>query len=451
MINGLRDWWRFDPDEEASSADNPHAPLTPDQRRDAFPLLTLAFGWGFLVTGLIVGGALGAGLPFADIVTATFLGNTVNFAVGALVGYVGYKTACNSGLLYRYTYGTLGAIGPVVFVALLTIGWQGVIVGAFGFAWTQTFEGSAFYAVALFAGLLFTATTYFGVRGLEAVSIPATAILIVVGLFAAYLNISGAGGWAGFLALSEASASEQPLTMVGAVNLVIGSWIVGAIVMPEYTRFAKKAWVAVAIPFIVLMIAQWFLQIIGAMGGVVSGTHDFTTYMLAQGAMIGAVGVLAMSFALWTTGDANLYLPAVQTASVFKRPQRVMTVICGVLGAILGLGIYEKFLFWIDLLASIAPPLIGPLLADYYLIDRDKYQRADHAHLPVWNRSAFAAYAIGAGSTFVAPPWTAKALVGLVVSVLAYWIIQRVTRMAAGRDDLTIQTQDAGRGSGRTH
>ena len=120
------------------------------------------------------------------------------------------------------------------------------------------------------------------------------------------------------------------------MNLIIGSWIVGAIVMPEYTRFAKKAWVAIAIPFIVMMLAQWFLQIIGAMGGVVSGTYDFTTYMLAQGAVVGAIGVIAMSLALWTTGDANLYLPAVQTASVFRRPQRVMTVICGLLGTIIG-------------------------------------------------------------------------------------------------------------------
>ncbi|MEM1019216.1 MAG: cytosine permease [Pseudomonadota bacterium] len=424
----LKHWWQFDPDAEASSADNPHAPLEDDQRRDAFPLLTLAFGWGFLITGLIVGGALGNGLAFPDIIKASFLGNSVNFVIGALVGYVGYKTACNSGLLYRRVYGTHGAMGPALFVALLTIGWQGIIVGAFGFAWTQSFESGAFYAVAIFAGLLFTVTTYFGVRGLELVSIPATIILVLVGVFAGYLNVDAAGGWAGFLALSAQTANKEPLTMVGAINLVIGSWIVGAIVMPEYTRFAKKAWVAIAIPFIVLMISQWFLQVIGAMGGIVSGTHDFTTYMLAQGAVIGGIGVIAMSFALWTTGDANLYLPAVQTASVFKRPQRVMTVLCGLVGTVLGLGIYEQFLFWIDLLASIAPPLIGPLLVDYYVVNRAKYAPGYDGPLPVWNVSAFIAYGIGAGATFVAPAFIAKALVGLLVSMVGYALIEGARR-----------------------
>ncbi len=431
MIERLKQWWTLDPAEQVDDADSPHAPLRDDQRRDTFPLLTLAFGWGFLITGLIVGGALGNGLPIGDAITASFLGNSVNFVIGALVGYIGYKTALNSGLLYRKVYGSTGAIGPVSFISLLTIGWQGIIVGAFGFAWAQSFESGTFYAVAIFGGLLFTATTYKGVKGLEIISIPATIVLIIVGLYAAWLNVSLAGGWGDFLAMTEANATKEPLTLVQATNLVIGSWIVGAIVMPEYTRFAKKAWVAIAIPFVVLMVAQWFLQIVGAMGGVVSGTPDFTTYMLAQGAFIGMVGVIAMSLALWTTGDANLYLPAIQTSSIFGLPKGVTTVICGVIGTILGLGIYQEFIFWIDLLASIVPPIVGPLLVDYYLTDRKRYdadaaeQRAERK----WNPVAFIAYAAGAASTFVAPEWSAKALVGLVAAIVVYLLLRQLQRI----------------------
>ncbi len=424
MLDKLREWWTFDEDREKASADNPQAPLTDAQRRETFPLLTLAFGWGFLVTGLATGGGLGAGLPFwPDLVTASFLGNLINFVIGALIGYAGYKTACNSGLLYRYVYGTGGAVLPVVFIALMTVLWQGIVVGMFGFAWAQSFDSNTFYAVAVFGGLLFTVTTYFGVRGLELVSIPAVVILVLVGLYAGVSNVMGAGGWGGFLALSAETSKESPLTMVQAINLVVGSWIVGAIVMPEYTRFAKKAWVALAIPFIVLIISQWFLQIVGAMGGVVSGTYDFTTYMLAQGFVIGGIGLIAMSFALWTTGDANLYLPVIQTSSVLRRPQHVMTVICGLAGTILGLGIYQQFMTFIGILANIVPPLIGPVLVDYYLVNRKKFQIADLQHLPTWNVAAFLAYFIGAGSTWFAPDWTVSALLGLIVSMIAYFVL----------------------------
>lgn len=424
----LKDWWALDPEKDLASADNPHAPLLESQRRGTLPLLTMAFGWGFLVTGLFTGGLLGNGMPFDMIIKATFIGNSINFVIGALVAYVGYKTACNSGLLYRYVYGTMGARAPAIFVSLLTICWQGIIVGAFGYAWTQSSDSNAFYAVAIFGGLLFTFTTYYGVKALELISLPAVFILVAVGLYAGYINVDAAGGWDGFISLSEKSALKDPLTLFQGINIVVASWIVGAIVMPEYSRFAKKAWVAIAIPFIVMIIAQWFLQVLGAMGGIVSGSFDFTTYMLAQGAIVGTIGVIAMSFALWTTGDANLYLPAVQTASAFNRPQRVMTVICGLIGTIIGLGIYAEFMSWIELLAILAPPIIGPLIVSFYITEKEKYKSVDWKALPKWNFAAFASYFIGAGSTFILPEILPKSLAGLLISMLAYFVLSLATK-----------------------
>ncbi|MGY8963801.1 MAG: cytosine permease [Rhodospirillales bacterium] len=428
MMNKLKDWWTLDEAAEAESVDNPFAPLTPAQRQDTLPMLTLAFGWGFLITGLLTGGQLGAGVAFwPDLILATLVGNTINFVIGGLVAYIGYKTACNSGLLYQFVYGRIGVFLPVIFLALLTTGWQAIVVGAFGFAWAQDFDSPTFYAVAIFGGLLFTVTTYYGVKGIERVSVPSVAILVLVGLYAIYLNVDQAGGGAAFLAMSRDTAAQNPISFVTAVNLVVGSWIVGAVVMAEYTRFAKKVWVALAIPFIVMIIAQWFLQIVGALGGVVSGSADFTTYLLQQGMVIGGIGLIGMSLALWTTGDANLYLPVIQTSAVFKRPKRVMVVVWGVLGTILGLGLYQYFLAWISLLAALVPPLIGPLVVDYYVVHKRQYDANDLKRLHTWNWAAVLSYAIGAyvayGVTYGVldlPDILIPSLLGLVVSMVAY-------------------------------
>lgn len=435
MLEKLKNWWKWNPEFEKNSADNPVTALSEDQRRNAGPLLALAFGWGFLVTGLFTGGLLGNGLPFwPDIVLASFLGNLVNFIIGAFVGYIGYKTACNSGILYRYVYGNAGAYIPVVFISILLIGWQGIVVGAFGATWTtalhpelpvsEIFYSTTFYIAAVFAGILYTATTYFGVKGLEKVSIPSVSVLVFVGLYAIYLNIQQAGGLSTFQALSAELAAKNPLTMVQAINLVIGSWIVGAVVMPEYTRFAKKTWVAIAIPFIVLIFAQWFLQIVGALGGIVSGDFMFTTYLMDQGIIIAWIGIIGMSLALWTTGDANLYLPVIQTSSIFKRPQHVTTVICGTLGTILGLGLYQNFMEWINLLASIVPPLIGPVIVEYYFVNREKFHTGHLDNISKWNPAAFIAYILGAASTFYSPDWGTPSLIGLLVSMLVYLILR---------------------------
>jgi cytosine permease len=431
MASSWSEWWRLDADAEKSSADNPHAPLLESQRRETLPLLTLAFGWGFLVTGLLVGSQLGAGLKFwPDLVVDALWGNLANFAIGALVGYMGFKTACNSGLLYRLTYGNIGAWLPVLFLAALTIGWQGIVVGAFGLTWAGSFDSPWFYPLAIFAGLLYTATTLFGVKGLEKVGLPSTVVLVLVGLYAGWYNVDQAGGWAAFLEKSGAAAALKPMAHVDAINIVIGSWIVGAIVMAEYTRFARSAWVSIAIPFIVLVITQLFLQFIGAMGGVVSGSFDFSAYLKSAGALIGFIGLIAMSLALWTTGDTNLYLPSIQTASVFRRPKRVMVVICGLLGTLLGLGIYQRFIDWITQLANLVPPIIGPVIVDYYVFHGRQYRTELLERLPTWNWPAVAACILGIVAAYqFTPPWLASGLFGLLVSMLAYAVLYGVARL----------------------
>jgi cytosine permease len=136
--------------------------------------------------------------------------------------------------------------------------------------------------------------------------------------------------------------------------------------------------------------------------------------------VVGGIGLIGMSLALWTTGDANLYLPVIQTSSVFRRPQHVMTVICGLLGTAFGLGMYQRFGDWINFLASIVPPLIGPVIVDYYIVNRGRFTAEALERLPTWNPAAFVAYVLGAGSTLYAPDWMVPALFGLFVSMLVY-------------------------------
>ena len=431
MLDRLRVWWTLDEASEAESVDNPFAPVAEKQRQNTFPMLALAFGWGFLITGLLTGGQVGAGLAFwPDLVFATLTGNAINFVVGALVAYVGFKTACNSGLIYQFVYGRIGVYLPICFLAILLTGWQAILVGAFGYTFAQSFTSTTFYVVAIAGGLLFTATAYFGVKAIERVSLPSVAVLVVVGLYAAYVNVGEAGGMASFLTLSRDGAAKAPITFAAAVNLAVGSWIVGAVVMAEYSRFAKKAWVAVAIPFIVMIVAQWFLQIVGAMGAVVSGSADFTAYLRNQGMVVAGLGIIGMSLALWTTGNANLYLPAIQTAAVFRRPKRVMVVVWGLVGTVLGLGLYQHFMSWINLLATLVPPLIGPLIIDFYVVNKRRYSPAALASLPAWNPAAIAAYLVGAvcayaqSSGLIAlPDSLIPAVFGLAVSMLVYGLL----------------------------
>ena len=429
----LKTWWTLDPAAEAASEDNPLNPLTDAQRRPGGPLLALAFGWGFLITGLLAGGALGNGVTlWGDLMWYSLLGSAINFAIGALVGYMAWRTGCNSTLLFRAVYGDAGAYVPVIFIALLTIGWQGIVVGAFAQIWTQAPGTALYYGVAIFAGLLYTGTTLFGVKGIERVGIPAMVGLVAVGLYAAWVNIDRSGGLAAVEAMSAARVAEAPISGMEAINIVVGAWIVGAVVMAEYVRFARTFWIAMAIPFVVLVVDQLFLNLVGALGAVGSGTPDFTAYLGTLSGFAAIFGLVGMTLALWTTGDTNLYLPSLQTAALFRRPKRVTIVICGVLGTILGLGIYQMFLGWISLLATIVPPIVGPVIAEYYLIRNRPSEFTSQEGLSLPAITAFAGGALMAGGNgkewFPLALDLSPSLLGLLVSLVIYVVLRKLQR-----------------------
>jgi len=429
----LKKWWSLDPEAEIASEDNPLTPLTTEQRRPGGPLLALAFGWGFLITGLLAGGALGSGVAlWGDLVWYSLLGSAINFTIGALVGYMAWRTGCNSTLLFRAVYGELGAFIPVLFIALLTIGWQGIVVGAFAQTWTQAPGTALYYAVAVFAGLLYTGTTLFGVKGIERVGIPAMLGLVAVGLYAAWVNIEQSGGIAAVETLSANKVAAAPISGMEAINIVVGAWIVGAVVMAEYVRFARTFWVAMGIPFVVLVVDQLFLHLVGALGAVGSGTPDFTAYLGTLSGFAAIFGLVGMTLALWTTGDTNLYLPSVQTASLFRRPKRVTIVVCGLLGTVLGLGIYQVFLGWIALLATVVPPIVGPVLAEYYLIRGKPKEFTSDVRLSWPAIVAFGGGALIAGGNgkdgFPLSLDISPSLLGLFVSLVVYVILRKISR-----------------------
>ena len=205
--------------------------------------------------------------------------------------------------------------------------------------------------------------------------------------------------------------------------------------MADYTRFSRRGSVALLIALVVLFLDQLFLQFIGALGAVVSGNADFTTYMSSLGGVIAVLAFVGMTLALWTTGDTNLYLPAVQTASLLRRPKKVMVVICGVIGTILGLGIYQRFLDWIGLLATVCPPIVGPVIVDYYVLRRRDYSERALAAAANLNIASVLSFLGGAavawlstkpGNFISALNW-APSLIGLLASALLYLVLAPIT------------------------
>ena len=411
----------------AMNQDDPMSSVSLEHKQNSFPLLITAFCWGFLATGMIVGGNIITRTDASTFLWITFLGNSISLAIGCAVGYVGFKTSLNSGLLFQLTYGKVGAWLPVGLIVIMATGWHAIVAGAIGFTWTNSAAGPLYLVAATIAGLLITGGTYFGIKGIEKISVPAAIALLLTGVYSLAAQIASVGGWGSFK-LAASSVEGVEIASLEGMNLVVGSWIVGAVVMSDYTRFAKHVWVAFAFPFVALMLSQWFMQVLGAVSTIAVGSYDFTVFLKEHGAILGAAGVVAMTLALWTSGNANLYFPVIQSSVVLKRSPRFMTLVLGLIGTLLAFGVYQHFESFINLLANVVPPLVGPVLAKFYLCDRmdiGKFSDPRHAS-PSW--IAIVSYSLGALSTVVSPDSLMPALTGLVVSIIVYWSLDKIVR-----------------------
>jgi cytosine permease len=109
---------------------------------------------------------------------------------------------------------------------------------------------------------------------------------------------------------------------------------------------------------------------------------------------------------------------------VFHLPKRVTIIVCGAIGTVLGLGIYQHFMDWIDQIANLVPPLIGPIIVDYYIFHGRHYDTSALDELPAWNPVAVLSFAAGVVAAYAyTPPWMASGLWGLIVSMVAYLIL----------------------------
>lgn len=448
-MSKLKDWWTYNPEKEEASLDSVHKPLTTDKLRSSKSLLILGFTWGFLITGLLIGGQIGPRMPFlTGTVPAILIGATFLFIVASLIGLIGYKIRGTNDMVYQFVYGKYGRWLPGIFLIIITMGFQGIIVGGAASFVVNDTGHPAYFWVALALGLVFTYTAYKGISAIEKVANPSMILLIGISLFALLFSIKEAGGFMAFnnQTISLSSQGDGPMGLAMATNLVIGSWIAGALFASDFTRFAKSKAVAIGLCFTCLFVSQILLIVVGAVGAAMTGTPDFTVYLTSFSPVVGILAIITMVLAMWTTSNTNLYFPAAQVATGFKRPFKVAVLILGLISTFMGaFGFFNVFSGFINWIGNIMPPIAGPIIADFWLIHRTKYESKHLSKLPHYNPAAIMAAFVGIIATFSATgisflniepvafltsSWIIPAVLGLVVSLVAYVVIHALFTLA---------------------
>lgn len=337
--------------------------------------LSIALVTSVLVFGaasLSLGAQIGASLGFRDSMIAFVLGGFFLFIVGYLIGIIGVRSRLSSYILIRLVFGKNGSILLNIALAFALLGWYGVSMDIFSASLNQLFNASfniviPYYAIEIIGGFLMTYTALKGFQLLESLSNWITPLLI---LLTAYL------GYKGFLIYTidwnPIEQKENSFTISMAADAVIGSFILGAILISDFTRFArtsKDVFTATFLPFLIFSTLGYVAAFFAA---AATNQTDIINIMNALGLGLGAMFLIFLSS--WIVNGINLYSATLSLSSIFKKyKQWQIALITGTLATIAALvNILEQLTSFLIVLSAIFSPIGGILIADYYLIRRQK-------------------------------------------------------------------------------
>lgn len=324
----------------------------------------LAFAVPGLITGLEVGGALG----FTRSLLAFFVGGLILAVLGTVTGIVGRRNRLTACLTISCVFGGQGATVINLLIALSLLGWYGVnmdlfsaVIGELVLRW-QGVHADAFL-IEVLAGIVVTAITLFGFTLMERLSTGLVPLMVLVVLYLA----SNLGE---FSIHSPMIASAPALSLGEAISVVVGSFIVGVVLMPDFTRFAGTDKDAATASFFAFLLLSSFVYVISAAAGLMVQSIDVLEVLLALG--VGSVAFLLIVVSAFLTNVVNLYSAGLGVNAVFVNLKQWHIIIAlGVLGtALASLNLLDHFTQFLFSLAVIFAPIAGVYIVDYFYTRR---------------------------------------------------------------------------------
>ncbi len=323
----------------------------------------------FLIAGLIAGPS-----RLSTAAGAFLFGSIVLGAISILVGILGAKTRLSTGMSAKFTFGRYGANVLQLLLFFGLWGWFGVqlgfMVAGLGNGGLAFALGGAVpvWLLKIVGGVLMTLSAMLGFKAIEKLSIVAIPLLIIIILATIVSVYSGDKT----LASVASVTAEGAMPLGAAISIVIGTYIVGALIAPDITRYAKSksagGWgmafgMLIGFPVVLILGA---VMVKGAGGEV-----DFSKVMLANNSGFWSVlAVLAIILAAWTTNDNNLYSGALSLNAMFPFMKKWMiTIVSGVVGtglALAGINTAAGFQAFLGVVAILIPPAASVMIIDYY-------------------------------------------------------------------------------------
>ncbi|QRG70214.1 purine-cytosine permease family protein [Brevibacillus choshinensis] len=405
-----------------------------EARVPMWEILVIRIGAFTSLSQFILGAFLGYGMSFWDAALASFLGAIILEVVILLIGIAGAREGLSTSMLSRWTgFGKYGSSIIGFVIAISTIGWFGVQNSVFANGINDAFGGAlGFPLAATLTGLFVTVIVIFGFKWLGVtakIAVPGFLLTIAYGIYQVFDSHS-------LPELMSSSAPGPALSLGAAATMVAGSFMVGAVLTPDMTRYCRSSKDVLWSTLISVVIGEIIINLIAVLMAHAVKTSDVVTIALQTSGWLGAATVI---FATVKINDINLYSASLGFTNIIhalfgKNVNRgLITLIVGMAGTILSvLGILDQFVNFLIFLGVWIPPIAGIMVVDYFILKRSRQvldESRMNGELPAvcetWNPVALVAWALGFGIGYLIQ-WGIPSINSLAVAGVVYFVGMKV-------------------------
>ncbi len=390
-------------------------------RKRLLTMFMIMLGFTFFSASMWVGQKLADGLDFYGFLKSLLVGGVILGMYTGLLGYVGADSGLSLDLLSRKAFGSRGSYLPSAMISFTQIGWFGVGLAMFAIPIANELLGgslAAEWALVIIAGVLMTASAYFGIESLTIVSYIAVPLVAILGTVSMVLAVSRGDG----TIIDQFARSSGSLTVIGGAGLVVGSFVSGGTATPNFARFARNGKVGFITTAIAFFIGNSLMFFMGAISSIFVGGNDIFEVMINLGLFYLAILVLGMN--IWTTNDNAIYSAGLGLANIFGKRKKPMVLISGIIGTVLAIWLYWNFVSWLNILNCTLPP-VGIILVVDYLANKADYADYNNTNTVNW----FSVVGVIAGAVVAnVVSWGIPSINAMVVAVVCYFIGRAVTK-----------------------
>lgn len=346
-----------------------------EARRGTLTMFMIMFGFTFFSASMWVGQNLAQGLDFMGFVWSVLLGGLILGAYTGALGYIGAETGLSLDLLAQHSFGRKGSWLPSAMISFTQMGWFGVGLAMFAIPVASELLGLEVspdtmpwqgYVLVVVAGVLMTASAYYGIKSLTIISYVAVPLVAILGTVAMVLAVRNGDS----SIVEQFSKGSKDLSVLAGIGLVIGSFVSGGSATPNFTRFAKSGKVAAIVTVLAFFIGNSLMFLFGAVSSIYVGGNDIFEVMLNLNLFYFAIIVLGLN--IWTTNDNALYSTGLGLSNITGLSKKTMVLVSGAIGTVASVWLYWNFCGWLNVLNCTLPP-IGAIIIVSYLMDRKCY------------------------------------------------------------------------------